>query len=205
MVKPPVQEPFLYRPDSWFEPLKWEHIFPHSPTQPIHVDLGAGDGGLIHAQARKHPHINFLAVERLLGRARKIARKSCRDKLENLRVLRIEASYAVECLFPKKTIAAITVLFPDPWPKRRHQKNRLIQPAFLDLCASSLQPNGWLAIKTDDKSYFDHITETLAGCETLRVWKGAHQKELLPEITDFERDFLKEGRPIYFVAAQSIA
>lgn len=203
---PPAWETFLHQPTSWLEPLRWDEVFGRSPSDsrheiPIHVDLGAGDGGFVRARARNHPDICFLGVERLLGRARKIARGAWRDGLPNLRSLRIEATYAVEQLFAENSVASITVLFPDPWPKRRHHKNRLIQTPFLENCARVLRPDGWIAIKTDDALYFNHIQEALKGCTSLKAWPEARADLLLSEPTDFERDFVKEGRPIHFLAA----
>ncbi len=192
-----------YQPPSWFERLDWAEVFgPEGATSPIHVDLGAGDGGFVLARAAAHPQTRFLAVERLLGRVRKIHRKARRLGLDNLRTLRIEGAYAAEHLLPERSVAALTILFPDPWPKRRHHKNRLVQTTFLEHGARSLRPDGWLAIKTDDADYFAWISEALDACASLRRWKEADPAELLPEPTDFERHFLKEGRTIHFLAAR---
>jgi len=221
-----VSEAFFFQPASWFEPFNWEHVFEQSahppsapqPVQsedekhsnilknvgisfPIHADLGAGDGGFVCQRARNHPKTNFLAVERLLGRARKIARRARRERLPNVRVVRIEASYAVEHLFSASSVRSMTILFPDPWPKRRHHKNRLIQRPFLEHCAACLEPGGWLAIKTDDASYLEQINMAFSECKGLKRWMEARSETLIPETTDFEREFLKENRPIYFVAA----
>ena len=208
-MKPSVPESFLYQPPSWLEQLRWEEVFYLSQedqnTPPtIHVDLGAGDGGFIRARARNHPNTYFLAVERLLGRMRKIARHAARDSLQNIKVLRIEASYAVQHLFPPYSVTSMTILFPDPWPKRRHHSNRLIQLPFLDQCARCLRTDGWLGIKTDDVSYFEDIQKQLNACKNLKTWLEADSSHLLPEITDFEKDFLKAKCPIYFVAARPL-
>jgi len=217
-MKPTHWESFLHQPRSWFERLRWEEVFrPLIPRNsesrsqksewgdgPVHVDLGAGDGGFVTALAQSHPDIHFIAVERLLGRARKIAKKACRNQLDNLRALRIEASYAVEFLIPPHSTQAITILFPDPWPKRRHQDRRLIQSHFLVQCSRCLRPDGWLAIKTDDAAYFDQISDAVAGCQGLKHWKDIDPDGLIPERTDFEKDFLKADRPIHFLAARPI-
>ncbi len=216
IMKPTPWESFLYQPPSWMEPLDWQKVFhpilsqletqnSEPGTFPIHVDLGAGDGGFVTARAQSHPDIRFIAVERLLGRARKIAKKACRNQLDNVRALRIEASYVVEFLIPPHSIQAITILFPDPWPKRRHQDRRLIQSHFLVQCARCLRPDGWIAIKTDDAAYFEQIVEMLAACQGLEHWKDADPEQLIPELTDFERDFLKAGRSIHFLTARPIS
>ncbi len=198
-------EAFFFKPVSWFEPFQWKQVFSASASQnpeSIHVDIGAGDGGFVCQRARNHPEMNFLAVERLLGRARKIARRALREQLAHVRVARIEAAYAVERLFPASSIHTMTILFPDPWPKRRHHKNRLIQRSFLERCATCLRADGWLAIKTDDASYFEQISDALAECKGLKRWQDVQPEILLPETTDFEREFLKEKRSVWFVAAR---
>jgi tRNA (guanine-N7-)-methyltransferase len=198
---PKISESLMFKPESWFEPLSWKSMFPKNPDAPVHVDLGAGDGGFIRSRAEHHPETNFIAVERLLGRARKISRNALKDHLENVKVLRIEAGYAVEWLFPAGSLTSITVLFPDPWPKRRHHKNRIIQPDFLKLCAKCLRPDGWLGIKTDHGEYFEHIQECLNGSKEFRIW-DIQSENLLPELTDFEREFIQSKRKINFIAGK---
>jgi tRNA (guanine-N7-)-methyltransferase len=197
-------EAYCYQPASWFVPFDMRDIFREQmpSDSPIHLDLGAGDGGFICTRAQKHPEVRFLAIERLLGRVRKICKRSYREKIKNVRVLRIEAAYAIEHLFPKHSLDSITILFPDPWPKRKHHPNRLIQSSFLKHCASCLKPTGWLGIKTDDAPYFEHIQKVLAQSQEFAPWKEASAADLLPEKTDFENDFLKEGRPIHFAAVR---
>ena len=211
MVKHGSEE-FFFHPVSWFEPLQWNHVFNldlihHSDQKKnpkIHVDLGAGDGEFLCERARHYPEVKFLAVERLLGRARKIARRAYRENLPNVRVIRIEAAYAVEHLFSDSSIDTMTILFPDPWPKRRHHKNRLIQSSFLEKCARCIRPRGWLAMKTDDSGYFEQMTTTLSACKSFEHWLDVQPETLIPEITDFEQKFVKAGRSIYFVAVRRI-
>lgn len=198
-------ERLIYQPPSWFTHLHWSAVFAtNQSAPPIHVDLGAGDGGFIRTRAVNHPDTYFLAVERLLGRVRKISRLSLQKELRNLRVLRMEASYAVEYLFPPQSITSITILFPDPWPKRRHQNNRLVQKSFLERCTRCLKPDGWIGMKTDDHSYFQQMIKAIDTCPGLQSWNDVDPKVLLPELTDFEKDFLKEGRQIYFLAAKIV-
>ncbi len=197
---------FLVKPVSWFEPLCLEETFFFDSTSlkskfNIHVDLGAGDGAFICVRAKNNPETYFLAVERLLGRVRKISRGAYRDQLENLRVLRVEAFYAVKYLFSPHSMASMTILFPDPWPKRRHHPHRLIQLDFLEACAKCLRKEGWLAIKTDDEPYFQHMTKVIKSCPHFSLWNDVAPADLIPETTDFEKTFLKAGRPIYFIAA----
>src|ERR1700735_3626745 len=106
----------------------WHELFGNDRL--IELDLGAGDGGFALAYAQLHPEINLLAVERLLGRVRKIEKRAARAKLGNLRILRLELAYTVRYLLPPESISVAHILFPDPWPKRRHWPRRLVQPDF---------------------------------------------------------------------------
>jgi tRNA (guanine-N7-)-methyltransferase len=184
----------LYSPPSWFEPLDWSKVFPRQ--QPIEVDLGCGDGTLLLHWARKHPDRNWLGVERLKGRLAKLERKAPRLGIrDNLRGLRIESSYAVEWLFPPDSIAAHHIYFPDPWPKKRHQKRRLFQPEFVAALCRTLAPGGFVNLATDHAGYFAHMLEVFgaaSGFERVEAIEPASEEDM----TDFERDFVRAGQPV---------
>jgi tRNA (guanine-N7-)-methyltransferase len=111
-------------PDSYFAPLDLPKIF--NRVAPLEVDLGCGDGSFLTDLAERSPRRDFIGIERLFGRARSACSKAARRKLTNVRVLRIENSYAVEYLFPRNSVAVFHLLFPDPWPKRRHHRRRVV-------------------------------------------------------------------------------
>ncbi len=117
---------------------------------------------------RKHPERNYLGTERLLGRVRNTCRKAERAGVTNVRLLRVESAYVVRHLLPPGTVSRFYVLFPDPWPKRRHWPRRLIQPEFLDAAAMALTPGGELCIKTDDADYFRLYREGGVGVRAVR-------------------------------------
>src|ERR1043166_9674539 len=89
-------------------------------SQPLEIELGCGDGSFLVEYARRHPEHNFIGVERLLGRIRKLDRKGRRAGLTNLRGVRIESMYFLEFLLPPRSAIALHIYFPDPWPKRKH-------------------------------------------------------------------------------------
>lgn len=181
-------EEYFVRPANIVTPLKWEELFP--VQQPVEVELGAGDGSFIIQYAGANPRTNFLAVERLLGRIRKIAKKGCRNNLENLRVLRIEAAYLLGFLIPKDTVQAVHVYFPDPWPKRKHRKNRLVNETFPDTVSKILCPGGRIYLRTDDHDYFEQMRRVFTGTQFREVETPENLKAM---ITDFEREFTKRG------------
>src|SRR5260370_7107752 len=109
--------------------LDWRALFGND--RPVELDLGAGDGGFALAYAQQHPEINLLAVERLLGRVRKIEKRVARAKLANVRVLRLEFGYTVRHLLPPESVSIAHIMFPDPCPKPPPSPPRLIQPHFI--------------------------------------------------------------------------
>jgi len=185
----------LHTPSDWFAQLNWRDVFPK--TQPIEVDLGCGDGTLLLHWARRFPQRNWLGVERLKGRVLKLERKAPRLGItDNLRALRIDSAYAVERLFPPDSISAYHIYFPDPWPKKRHHKRRLISPEFVAALERTLRAGGLVNLATDHADYFAEMVPCL------RAHPRFEQVEPLTpateeDMTDFERDFVKEGRPVH--------
>src|SRR5207247_9414061 len=133
----------------------------------------------------------FLAVERLLGRLRKIDRKGLRAGLANLRLVRMEASYLLEYLLPPESVHALHVYFPDPWPKRKHRKNRLVNARFTELASQALTPGGTVYLRTDDPDYFAQMTLVFA--ENSEFVLSETPADLREIITDFEKDFRDQG------------
>lgn len=190
-VLPPSAPTTILRPESWVDPLPLAGLFPG--VQPLEVELGSGDGSFLAQWAASHPARNFLGVERLLGRLRKLDRKARRQDLRNLRLLRIEAAYFLRYLLPPASVEAIHLYFPDPWPKRRHRAHRLVNPAFTEAAARALVPGGVVYLRTDDTDYFAQMLEVFGGAPAFRPVETP--PELAAVVTDFERGFNAQGIP----------
>jgi tRNA (guanine-N7-)-methyltransferase len=186
-----TSESLIHVPASYLDRLDWVALFPHA--QPVEVELGAGDGSFIVAWAAAHPEHNFFAVERLLGRLRKIDRKGRRAGLTNLRALRLEATYTLEYLIPPGSISALHIYFPDPWPKKRHRHHRLIGERFATLARQALVPGGTVYLRTDDADYFVQMRQVFTGAEGFMAVETP--TELTAVTTDFEREFNARGIP----------
>ncbi len=181
----------LYQPVTVVERVNLIELFP--TRQPLEVELGSGDGSFIAHYAASHPATNFIAVERLLGRLRKVDRKGRRAGLANLRAVRMEASYFLEYLLPKASTAAIHVYFPDPWPKRKHRKHRLVNEIFARSAAQALTTGGAVYLRTDDADYFAQMKNVFAAAPGFVETQTPEPLRLV--LTDFEREFLKRGAP----------
>ena len=184
-----ISTSLIYRPASWVERLRLEEMFP--VPRPLEVELGSGDGSFMAKWAALKPDRNFLGVERLLGRLRKLDRKAQRAGLANLRLMRIEAAYFLEFLLPLASVTAMHLYFPDPWPKRKHRKNRLVNERFPELVSRVMVADGVMYLRTDDLDYFSQMREVFAADK--RFVEVETPAELMAVITDFERGFQARG------------
>lgn len=179
----------VHRIESIVDRFDLAAMFP-SP-QPLEVELGSGDGSFLARYTQAHPERNFIGVERLLGRLRKLDRKSRRLKLTNIRGVRIESAYLVEYLLPKNSASAIHVYFPDPWPKRKHRRNRIINARFTEIAHDALAPGGIVYLRTDHVEYFSQMVEVFAANPAFTPVETP--EELSSVLTDFEKTFHARG------------
>ena len=163
-------------------------------SAPLHVDLGCGDGSFLCEMAQQVPKRNFLGIERLTKRVEKVRRKA--QKIENVRVLRADTLFAIRYLLPKNSVETFYLLFPDPWPKRRHQFRRIFTRDFLDAIAVALEKHGVLCIATDQLDYFYQIERLSHAHQQFQAVPLSPDDAVLP-VTKFEKKFRDEGAPIY--------
>ena len=169
---------------------------------PLHVDLGCGDGSFICAMAQQFPKRNFLGIERLTKRVEKVRHKA--DKIENVRVLRADTLFAVRYLLPESSVETFYLLFPDPWPKRRHQFRRIFTLAFLDAIAVALERHGVLRVMTDQPDYF-HQIERLSRAHVQFQTMPQSPEDFVFPVTKFERKFRDQGVPIYRLTLRKVS
>ena len=186
--------------DSIIKPLEPAELFPS--LQPLEVELGSGDASFLAEFAGRHPERNFIGVERLLGRIQKLNRKGNRLGLKNLRGVRIESSYFLNYLLPPHSAAAIHIYFPDPWPKMRHRKHRLVNETFSSLAQKALTPDGVVYLRTDHADYFSQMREVFAADKNFQEIQTP--MELAALLTDFEKEFSARGIQTLRAAYQKI-
>ena len=179
-------------PGNYFAPLDFEAIYGN--RGPLEVDLGCGDGLFLATMACANPGRNFLGIERMPGRVRSSSRKIEAGRLTNARVLEIEIQYAVRRLLPPASVTAFHLMFPDPWPKRRHSPRRIVSQAFLSAIHRALAAGGLLRIATDDRDYFREI-ERLAASAPGFISMPDGSIPAAP--TTFEKRFRQDGLEIH--------
>ena len=189
-------------PETYLDPLDPLAIFGRAAR--LHVDLGCGDGSFLCEMARRRPDENFLGVEKLVGRVAKVCHKA--TGLKNVRVLNLETSYAVRHLLPKASVETFYLLFPDPWPKRRPHRRRIVTHEFLDSAHRALVSDGIFLIATDQIDYLQQIQQCAQNHSGFAIVDptASPAQTGLP-MTKFERRFQEAGTPIYRLTLRKIS
>lgn len=160
---PLIKDSVCYIPDgSENKPFTfpgWDNAQVFALNQPICIEYCSGNGDWIAAKAKAHPHQNWVAVERKFPRVQKIWSKLQNHHLPNLFIICGEGFYTTQCFLPAASIDAIYINFPDPWPKRRHAKHRIVQPNFIRELGRILKDKGTLTLVTDDEAYSQRMIE----------------------------------------------
>jgi len=148
-------------------PLDFAAIF--GRRAPVIFEIGFGNGDTLVRQAVEHPDNDYIGAE-----VHRPGIGHCLLRIEdtgvrNLRVIEHDAIEILRHQVPEHSLARINLYFPDPWPKKRHHKRRIVQPGFLDLAAERLERGGELMIATDWAGYAQHIDEVLAASDRFRV------------------------------------
>ena len=126
---------------------------------PLVLEIGSGMGETTAAIAKARPEADFLAVEVHGPGVGSLLNRIVAEDLKNIRIVRHDAVEVLEHMIPDGALAAIHLFFPDPWPKKRHHKRRLVQPAFAALAARKLAPGGTLHAATDWPDYAEQMSE----------------------------------------------
>lgn len=175
-------------------PLEWSEVF--GREAPTAVEIGSGKGKFLNEMATARAERNFLAVERSAKYHTLCCSRAARRGLENVRLLRTTGEDLLYRLLAESSVADFYVLFPDPWPKKRHHKRRLFNPSAAAAMARALLPGGRLFVKSDHAGYAAVIAEVLAATAGLEAVEPGPAFAELP-VTGFEHKYLIEGRPIH--------
>jgi len=165
---------------------------------PLIVEIGSGMGETTALIAAGHPEIDYLAIEVHAPGVGSLLKRIDETGLENLRVIRHDALDVLARMIPDAGLAGIHLFFPDPWPKKRHHKRRLVQPAFAALAARKLASGGYLHAATDWRDYAMQMLEVLSA-ETLieNTAPGFAPRPAYRPLTKFERRGLTLGHEVF--------
>ena len=177
-------------------PIDFRSLFGNA--SPVVLEIGFGMGETTAAIAAAHPAVNFLGVEMHWPGVGALLRRIDALRLANLRVLRHDAVDVVGRLIPDASLAGIHVYFPDPWPKKRHHKRRLLKPPLVHALALRLAPGGYLHVATDWQPYAEEILATLAAEPLLvNTSDGFAPRPAWRPLTKFERRGLERGHAVF--------
>lgn len=175
-------------PEDWLQPIALQDCF--NQNLPLEIDVGCGKGRFLLSRSAQNPDINFLGIDRMLRRIRKVDRKVLRHELTNVRLLRIEAYYGISYLIPASCVSTYYIFFPDPWPKKRHSAHRLFDVPFMDALCRTMKPAAMLHFATDHLPYFDEVSALLQADK-----RFIEETPFMPtddERTDFELMFIEK-------------
>jgi len=190
--------PYTVSFEQFEPPVSWPAVFGND--HPVEVEIGSGKGLFLTNAATANPDRNYFGIELARKYARRAAERVAKRSLDNVRVLPGDALLFMHKYVPDASLDAVHVYFPDPWWKARHRKRRVFaEPLVLDM-ERTLKPGGDLHVVTDVEEYFGVIRSLMA---THRRFEA--QPEVLPGdpehdldyLTNFERKYRIEGRPIY--------
>ena len=180
------------------QPLDLDALF--GRRAPRVVEIGFGNGENLVALAQAHPARDHLGIEVHRSGVGRLMLGAEAAALGNLKVVCHDAVEVLARQLPERSIAEILILFPDPWPKKRHHKRRLIQAPFVDLLASRLEPGGLLRLATDWTPYAQQMLEVLSACPALTNTdaSGAFSPRAIERVlTRFERRGTRLGHDVW--------
>lgn len=198
-----IPEPIGLDVDALPRPLNFAELYGNA--NPVELEIGMGKATFLTEQAKARPEVNFFGIEWQRWYWRYASDRLRRNGCTNARTVRAEASFFLQEFVPPDSIAVLHIYFPDPWPKARHHKRRLIQPKFLPLVRRVLTPGGRLQVVTDHRGYWEeNIEPAIRAAEGFDIVDynrpgSAGEGEFVG--TNFERKYAREGRPFYAIAA----
>lgn len=175
---------------------------------PVHLEIGSGKGTFLVNEAQPHPENNYFGIEWANRYYRLAVDRIGRWEIDNVRIIRTDAAFFLAEHVPDSSVRWFHIYFPDPWPKARHNKRRLICTENVEQIIRCLEPGGVLNLATDHADYFEQMEEVLNAefqkgtLKQIPFTRAADAKEGEMVGTNFERKYIVEGRKINTIAGQ---
>ncbi|MBJ6725327.1 tRNA (guanosine(46)-N7)-methyltransferase TrmB [Geomesophilobacter sediminis] len=195
-----IESPNYLKPEELSSPADWKTVFGND--RPLALEIGCGVGDFILKTALDEPDTNFIAIDFYNKGCWKSCRRLDKHGVSNVRVLRDEARLFVTERIAKGSLSAVYINCPDPWPKKRHRKRRLVNREFVEFMLDYLVPGGDFFFATDFDDYGIDVAQALPGVERL-------ENQFAPDLyrhdfpgyhlSKYMRKFMAEGKQIYFV------
>lgn len=180
--------------------IDWKSIFGND--HPLALEIGCGIGDFIAKTALDRPDINFIAIDYYNKGCDSTCRRLDKLGITNVRVLRVEAREFIAGQIPESSLSALYINCPDPWPKKRHRKRRLVNSAFMEFVRGYLKEDADFYFATDFEDYGEDVAQFMAAQE-------GYVNILAPDLSRFDLDgyhrskymlkFMSEGKQIHFV------
>ncbi len=196
-----IVEPIGLDVETLARPIDWQSLFGND--HPVEMEIGAGKGTFLTDQAKARPETNFFGIEYARWFWRYASDRLRRNHCLNARMVRAEASFFLREFVPSASLSVLHIYFPDPWPKKRHHKRRLIQKPFTAEILRVLAANGRVQIVTDHGDYFEQIEQVIADSALKPIEYNRPGSVAEGEFvgTNFERKYRRDGRPFHAIAA----
>lgn len=167
----------------------WDLNLLFGADKPIVVEIGFGMGHSLANMAKTNPNIHYIGIEVHQAGLGSLSADLHDQQLTNISIVPFDAVTVFEKVIPDNSLQGIQIFFPDPWPKKRHHKRRLVQTPFVNLLVSKLKPRGFIHIATDWEEYAEHILDVLSAHPELSNTATPHHFSPRPEtrpLTKFE-------------------
>lgn len=180
--------------DTNFAPLNLAEVFGN--RNPVILEIGSGKGRFLISSAMERPELNFIGIEKSLHYHRVIAERVAKRSLTNVRLINYDAYVVMQKMLAPDSIAEVHIYFPDPWPRKRERKRRIIRPEALEEIRKVLVRGGSGVYVTDHREYFESASPVLG--EFFRTEPRIPGPDDPPR-TNYEAKYRAEGRPIFEV------
>jgi len=170
----------------------------------VHIEIGSGKGTFLVNQAVAQPEVDFLGIEWARKYYRYAVDRIGRRGLPNVRIVRADAPAFLRDFVPAESVDCFHIYFPDPWPKKRHHKRRLLQSSHLEIIVQRLKPGGQIRLATDHEEYFQQMLAVAKACgswiDPIEFERPAGARDGECTGTNYERKYVKESRAIHTAA-----
>jgi len=187
-----VLDPTINPRETGFIKLDLHETFGNA--NPTILEIGSGKGRFLLSTAAERPGVNIIGIEKSLHYHRVIRERVMKRNLSSIRLINHDAYLVMKEMLPDASISEIHIYFPDPWPRKKNQKRRIIRGEVLEEMARVLVPDGWAIYVTDHKEYFDVAAPLIE--EHFEAERRVPAPDDPPR-TNYEAKYREQGRPIY--------